>query len=68
TVWTSTFTPTDNTNAATNTIRVNLANVRDDAGNAGTDGTISANYSVHTTRPTATVVLADSALSAGETT
>ncbi|MCW8201044.1 flagellar hook-length control protein FliK, partial [Verminephrobacter aporrectodeae subsp. tuberculatae] len=35
TLWTATFTPTANANAPSNTIRVNLAGVRDDAGNAG---------------------------------
>ncbi|MCW5323729.1 hypothetical protein D5039_22070, partial [Verminephrobacter aporrectodeae subsp. tuberculatae] len=68
TVWTATFTPTANTNARENTIRVDLAGVTDDAGNAGTGSASSANYSVHTTRPTATIALADSALSAGEST
>ncbi|MCW5323627.1 hypothetical protein D5039_21500 [Verminephrobacter aporrectodeae subsp. tuberculatae] len=68
TVWTATFTPTANVNAGTNTIRVNLAHVRDDAGNAGTDTASSNNYSVDTTRPTATIALADSTLTAGEST
>ncbi|MCW8167331.1 hypothetical protein D8B21_21280, partial [Verminephrobacter aporrectodeae subsp. tuberculatae] len=68
TVWTATFTPTANVNAGTNTIRVNLAHVRDDAGNAGTDIASSTSYSVDTTRPTATVALADSTLTAGEST
>ncbi|WP_010107257.1 Ig-like domain-containing protein, partial [Verminephrobacter aporrectodeae] len=68
TVWTATFTPTANANAGTNTIRVNLAGVTDDAGNAGTGSASSANYSVHTTRPTATITLADSTLTAGEST
>ncbi|MCW8208757.1 glycosyl hydrolase [Verminephrobacter aporrectodeae subsp. tuberculatae] len=68
TVWTATFTPTANVSARANTIRVNLSGVTDDAGNAGTGSASSANYSVHTTRPTATIALADSALSAGEST
>ncbi|MCW8209239.1 hypothetical protein D8B24_19990 [Verminephrobacter aporrectodeae subsp. tuberculatae] len=68
TVWTATFTPTANVNARTNTIRVNLSGVRDDAGNAGTGSASSDNYSVDTTRPTASITLADSALTAGETT
>ncbi|MCW5258010.1 hypothetical protein D5038_17075 [Verminephrobacter aporrectodeae subsp. tuberculatae] len=68
TVWTATFTPTANVNAGTNTIRVNLAHVRDDAGNAGTDTASSTSYSVNTTRPTATIALADNALTAGEST
>ncbi|MCW8201022.1 hypothetical protein D8B23_22205, partial [Verminephrobacter aporrectodeae subsp. tuberculatae] len=48
TVWTATFTPTANVNARTNTIRVNLAGVRDDANNAGTGSASSDNYSVDT--------------------
>ncbi|MCW8201054.1 hypothetical protein D8B23_22365, partial [Verminephrobacter aporrectodeae subsp. tuberculatae] len=68
TLWTATFTPTANVSALTNTIRINLAHVSDDAGNAGTDTASSNNYSVDTTRPTATIALADSALTAGKTT
>ncbi|MCW8200363.1 hypothetical protein D8B23_18640, partial [Verminephrobacter aporrectodeae subsp. tuberculatae] len=68
TVWTATYTPTANANAGANTLRVNLAGVRDDAGNAGTGSAISAYYSVDTVRPTATITLADTALAAGETT
>ncbi|MCW8166917.1 hypothetical protein D8B21_18975, partial [Verminephrobacter aporrectodeae subsp. tuberculatae] len=68
TVWTATFTPTANVSALANTIRVNLSGVSDDAGNAGTGSAISANYSVDTTRPTATITLADNALTVGETT
>ncbi|WP_265666069.1 Ig-like domain-containing protein, partial [Verminephrobacter aporrectodeae] len=51
-----------------NTIRVNLAGVRDDAGNAGVGSASSTNYSVDTVRPTATITLADTALTAGEST
>ncbi|MCW8178007.1 hypothetical protein D8B25_22410, partial [Verminephrobacter aporrectodeae subsp. tuberculatae] len=55
-----------------NTIRLNLAGVTDDAGNAGTGSASSTNYSVDTrtdsTGPTVTITLADSALTAGETT
>ncbi|MCW8176621.1 Ig-like domain-containing protein, partial [Verminephrobacter aporrectodeae] len=68
TVWTATFTPTANVSAATNTIRVNLAGVSDDAGNAGTGSASSDNYTVNTQRPTATITLADTTLSAGEIT
>ncbi|MCW8209512.1 hypothetical protein D8B24_21470, partial [Verminephrobacter aporrectodeae subsp. tuberculatae] len=68
TVWTATYTPTANANDTTNTLRVNLAGVTDDAGNAGTGSAISAYYSVDTVRPTATITLADTALAAGETT
>ncbi|MCW8167252.1 hypothetical protein D8B21_20825, partial [Verminephrobacter aporrectodeae subsp. tuberculatae] len=71
TVWMATFTPTANVNAPANTIGVNLTGVTDDAGNAGTGTTSSANYSVDTrdrSGPTATITLADSALTAGEST
>ncbi|WP_010108935.1 Ig-like domain-containing protein, partial [Verminephrobacter aporrectodeae] len=72
TVWTATFTPTDNVSARANTIRVYLTGVTNATGNAGTGSAISANYSVDTrtdsTGPTATITLADSALTAGETT
>ncbi|WP_265665865.1 Ig-like domain-containing protein, partial [Verminephrobacter aporrectodeae] len=68
TLWTATFTPTDKVSALVNTIRVNLAGVRDDAGNAGVGSASSTNYSVDTVRPTATITLADSALTAGEST
>uniref|UniRef100_UPI00023773BA Ig-like domain-containing protein n=1 Tax=Verminephrobacter aporrectodeae TaxID=1110389 RepID=UPI00023773BA len=71
TVWTATFTPTANANDTTNTIRVNLSGVSGLAGNAGTRTITSANYTVDTrdtTAPTATITLADSLLTAGETT
>ncbi|WP_010110669.1 Ig-like domain-containing protein, partial [Verminephrobacter aporrectodeae] len=68
TAWTATFTPTANASAGANTIRVNLAGVRDDAGNAGTGSAISANYSVDTMGPTVTITLANKSLIAGETT
>ncbi|MCW8201117.1 hypothetical protein D8B23_22695, partial [Verminephrobacter aporrectodeae subsp. tuberculatae] len=68
TVWTATFTPNANANARTNAIRVDLAGVTNDAGNAGTGRADSSNYSVDTTRPTATIALANTALTAGQTT
>ncbi|MCW8203733.1 Ig-like domain-containing protein, partial [Verminephrobacter aporrectodeae] len=68
TVWTATFTPTANASTPTNTIRVNLSGVRDDAGNTGVGTATSTNYSVDTVRPTATITLADNALTVGETT
>ncbi|MCW8201175.1 hypothetical protein D8B23_22990, partial [Verminephrobacter aporrectodeae subsp. tuberculatae] len=72
TVWIATFTPTDNVSAGANTIRVNLAGVTNAAGNAGTGSASSANYSVdtrpaNTTGPTATIALADTQLTVGET-
>ncbi|MCW8177277.1 Ig-like domain-containing protein, partial [Verminephrobacter aporrectodeae] len=80
TVWTATLTPTANVNAPTNVIHADLTGVTDDAGNAGEWEVSSANYSVDT-RPAAgaappvdsseldaEITLADSALTAGETT
>ncbi|MCW8209591.1 hypothetical protein D8B24_21905, partial [Verminephrobacter aporrectodeae subsp. tuberculatae] len=80
TVWTATLTPTANVSAPTNTIHADLAGVTDDAGKAGEGEATSANYSVDT-RPAADttpqvdsseldvhITIADSALTAGETT
>ncbi|MCW8209424.1 hypothetical protein D8B24_20980, partial [Verminephrobacter aporrectodeae subsp. tuberculatae] len=71
--WTATFTPTANTNGgAENTIGVK-GGVTDVAGNSDARIFTSAKYSVDTrsgdaTGPTATITLADTALTAGETT
>ncbi|WP_349975254.1 Ig-like domain-containing protein [Pseudomonas sp. WHRI 8519] len=65
--WTATFTPTSNVTDATNLITLNNTGVTDSAGNAGTGTTNSNNYSVDTQRPVATIVVADTALSIGET-
>ncbi|EGM76015.1 putative Ig domain-containing protein,BNR/Asp-box repeat protein [Rheinheimera sp. A13L] len=65
--WTATFTPTASTTAATNVITLNNTGVADAAGNAGTGTTNSNNYAIDTARPTATIVVADSALGIGET-
>ena len=63
--WTGTFTPTVNIEDTSNV--VSLANTYTDvAGNAGTTAS-SANYTVETKAPTATIVLSDSALTVGET-
>ncbi|WP_265683914.1 Ig-like domain-containing protein [Verminephrobacter aporrectodeae] len=66
--WTAIFTPTASLSDTTNTISVNLADVADTAGNAGVGTASSANYTVDTLRPTATITLADTRLIAGETT
>ncbi|MCI0911769.1 Ig-like domain-containing protein [Pseudomonas putida] len=65
--WTATFTPTSNVTDATNLITLDNTGVTDSAGNAGTGTTNSNNYSVDTQRPVATIVVADTALSIGET-
>ncbi|HEX2583998.1 MAG TPA: Ig-like domain-containing protein, partial [Steroidobacteraceae bacterium] len=65
--WTATFTPAAGITDATNVVTLNNAGVQDAAGNAGAGSTDSNNYSVDTQRPTATVVVADTSLIAGET-
>jgi hypothetical protein len=65
--WTATLTPSGSVNDATNLIVLANTGVLDVAGNAGTGTTSSNNYAIDTQRPTATIVLADSALSVGET-
>ncbi|MGU3348399.1 Ig-like domain-containing protein [Pseudomonas monsensis] len=65
--WTATFTPTIGISDTTNLIVLNNSGISDLAGNAGTGTTNSANYAVQTEVPTATIVVADSSLKAGET-
>ncbi|QVM93924.1 DUF4347 domain-containing protein [Pseudomonas entomophila] len=65
--WTALFTPTNNISNASNVITLNNAGVTDLAGNAGAGTTSSANYSIDTVRPTATIVVTDSNLAVGET-
>ncbi|MGY2197538.1 Ig-like domain-containing protein [Pseudomonas gingeri] len=65
--WTATFTPTSNINDTTNLISLNNAGYTDLAGNAGAGSTSSANFTIDTVRPTATIVVADNALKVGET-
>ncbi|WP_284358180.1 Ig-like domain-containing protein [Pseudomonas syringae] len=65
--WTATYTPNNNVNDTTNLISLNNAGVSDLAGNAGSGTSNSGNFTIDTVRPSATVVVADSALSAGET-
>ena len=66
--WTATFTPTANVTSATNLIVLDNAGVKDRVGNAGNGTTASNNYALDTARPTATIVVADSALRAGQAT
>ncbi|SOC38296.1 cadherin-like protein, partial [Rhizobium subbaraonis] len=66
--WTATFTPTENITDTTNVITLDNTGVEDGAGNAGTGTTTSNNYAIDGVRPTATIVVADTALAAGETT
>ncbi|MGU9859262.1 Ig-like domain-containing protein [Pseudomonas sp. LF245] len=65
--WTATFTPTLSVTDTTNLIVLNNTGVFDLAGNSGTGTTSSANYAVNTEVPTATIVVADTQLKAGET-
>ncbi|WP_259674730.1 Ig-like domain-containing protein [Pseudomonas fluorescens] len=65
--WTATFTPSASINDTTNLITLDNTGVADLAGNAGSGTTDSNNYAIDTLRPTATIVLADTALTAGET-
>jgi hypothetical protein len=65
--WTATFTPTSNVTDATNLITLDNSGVQNASGNAGTGTTVSNNYAVDTQRPTATVVIADTALGIGQT-
>ncbi|WP_290612287.1 Ig-like domain-containing protein, partial [Arsukibacterium sp. UBA3155] len=65
--WTATLTPTGGVTDTTNVITLNNTGVTDLAGNAGTGSTNSNNYAIDTVRPTASIVVSDTALSMGET-
>ncbi|MES2756238.1 MAG: Ig-like domain-containing protein [Pseudomonadota bacterium] len=65
--WTATFTPSASISDTTNLISLDNTGVSDLSGNAGSGTTDSNNYAVDTIRPTATIVVADSTLTAGET-
>uniref|UniRef100_Q3APA8 Uncharacterized protein n=1 Tax=Chlorobium chlorochromatii (strain CaD3) TaxID=340177 RepID=Q3APA8_CHLCH len=65
--WSATLTPTADISDTTNVITLANTGVNDVAGNAGTGTTDSNNYAIDTARPTATIVVADTALKAGET-
>ncbi|MER8375762.1 Ig-like domain-containing protein, partial [Mesorhizobium sp. M1338] len=65
--WTAIFTPTANIQDTTNLITLANASVSDAAGNTNSGTTDSNNYAIDTLRPTATIVVADAALQAGET-
>jgi hypothetical protein len=65
--WTATFTPTAGVTDATNVITLDNAGVQDAAGNTGAGTTDSNNYAIDVVQPTATIVVADTALAAGQT-
>ncbi|WP_437891022.1 Ig-like domain-containing protein, partial [Phytobacter sp. V91] len=66
--WTVTLTANNNVDSASNTVLLNNSGVNDLAGNAGTGLSFSNSYAVDTLRPTATIVMADTVLTAGEST
>ena len=65
--WTATFTPNVAVNDTSNLISLDNSAVADLVGNAGTGTTNSANFTIDTVLPTATIVVADNALNVGET-
>ncbi|MFI8748375.1 Ig-like domain-containing protein, partial [Pseudomonas sp. NPDC077186] len=65
--WIATLTPSANLTDASNLITLDNTGVQDAAGNAGSGSTDSNNYAIDTQRPTATIVVSDTALAAGET-
>jgi hypothetical protein len=66
--WTATLTPSANVTDTTNLVTLDNTGVQDAAGNLGVGTTDSNNYIIDTQRPTASIVVADSALKAGQTT
>jgi VCBS repeat-containing protein len=65
--WTATLTPTANVEDTSNLVALANTGVQDAAGNTGTGTTDSNNYAIDTRRPTATIVVTDTALITGET-
>ncbi|MBC6369227.1 Ig-like domain-containing protein, partial [Algoriphagus sp. AK58] len=66
--WTATLTPDIGVEDPTNVITLDNTGYQDAAGNEGTGTTDSNNYAVDTQRPTATITVADTQLTVGETT
>ncbi len=66
--WTATFTPDSNLSDTTNVITLDNTGVMDLAGNIGSGTTDSVNYAIDTQRPTASIVVTDTALRAGQST
>jgi hypothetical protein len=65
--WTATFTPSSSISDATNLITLDNSGVQNLSGNAGSGTTSSNNYAIDTQRPTATIVVTDTALGIGQT-
>ena len=63
--WTATFTPIGDITDTSNLITLDNTGVADAAGNTGMGTTDSNNYAIDTLRPTATIVVADDALTVG---
>lgn len=66
--WTATLTPSSNVTDTTNLVTLDNTGVQDTAGNAGVGTTDSNNYAIDTQRPTAGIVITDTALKAGQST
>ncbi|KJV05128.1 Ig-like domain-containing protein, partial [Methylocucumis oryzae] len=65
--WTATLTPDSNLTDTSNTLTLDLTGINDLAGNSGVGSANSGNYTLDTTRPTASIVVVDSALTIGDT-
>jgi len=65
--WTAILTPNANASNNSNVIELDYTGINDLNGNAGTGSVISGNYGVDTLRPTATIVVANSNLTAAST-
>ncbi|EJM73499.1 hypothetical protein PMI31_03265 [Pseudomonas sp. GM55] len=65
--WTATFMPTSGITDASNLITLDNSGVANASGNTGSGTTDSNNLAIDTALPTATIVVADTALSTGET-
>lgn len=64
--WTATLTPNGNITDSSNLITLDNTGLQDAAGNAGIGSTDSDNYTIDTQRPTASIIVADTALKAGQ--
>lgn len=65
--WTATLTPSANVTDTSNLITLDMTGITNAAGNSG-EGTVDSNtYEIDTLRPTASLVVTDTALEAGET-
>ncbi len=65
--WTATLTPNSNVTDTSNMLTLDLTGISDLAGNSGVGSVNSGNYTIDTTRPTASIVVVDSALTLGDT-